>query len=890
MDESSPLYAASLQTPFPGDEQAGYMEELGDPGIVDFPYIPENTDTRFYHNLAHYLSEGELARIGNHLSEAIQTDDDARQKWLRIVRDAIDYLGIGSDRAKGGNYSKSADIYAPTLLKLTAMNSAKLHSNLFPSENFVDCKTWGTASQDTEDQAYRMKEFANYMLEDVMTDYFDDKEQAFFWVVLAGNVFSKPYLDKTRNQPTCPYIRPEDIIINSGASSISDAERVTHRYTLAHRLVEEKFKSGDWRTVYVEDYDAADDTIRQKMESKLGVQTQSDDTNKIHCFDECMCYLDLDGFNHLDTEGNPSGRALPYIVTKDKSNNNIVDIRRNWTERDLHFRPIKRIIQWKYFSGWGPYGFGLAHLALGLAKAETEIQQQLILAAKLSNAPSLLQANTLKNERTQINITPGSINQMATFDNKIQDAFMPLPFKEPSAVLLQLKDQIAQSMQDLSAATDFNPEQIPANTGELLTAAIISTSHILESSVMKSMYRSFSDELKLLFNIFSEWLPESPYPFSVPGGSHVIMREDFTPSVRIKPSIDPNSSSMMHQLVMGESLLNLAEKNPDLYNIRAIHKKILNAMKVGDIESVMVPDPDETPPPELDFITENTRALKNEPIQVYATQDHDAHIIGHQDMSEKLSNDESQDYTQQIAALSAHLSDHKMYKYLAQIQALMGEEMPQNMEDVPEEVQNEISMKAAAAIQKQQAKDAKANPPPIDPNVVMMKELEVKQQEAVLKDQQHQADLQHEEHKLRFEIQQKEAEQQIKMQDIELKMRQLQIEEMRLRIQEQEMQQKMQLEMAKLQMQQEKTQLETQAKTYEATLKYEADRESNQEQLAHDAREADLVAQSKAFDSTLKYRQGTQAIQTTAMTTMAASRESAAAKASETKKNKEPKK
>jgi hypothetical protein len=880
MDESSPLYAASLQTPFPGNEQAGYMEELGDPRIIDFPLQPDTRDPRFYHNLAHYLSEGELSRIGTHLTEAIQSDDDGRQKWLRIVRDAIDYLGIGSDRAKGGNYSKSADIYAPTLLKITAYNASKLHSNLFPSENFVDCKTWGTATQDIEDQAYRMKEFANYMLEDVMTDYFDDKEQAFFWVVLAGNVFSKPYLDKTRNQPTCPYIRPEDIIINSGASSISDAERVTHRYTLAHRLVEEKFKSGEWRRVYVEDYDMQEDVIRQKMESKLGVQTQNDDVNKIHCFDECMCYLDLDGFNHLDKEGAASGRALPYIVTKDKSNNNIVDVRRNWIEQDQHFRPIKRIIQWKYFSGWGPYGFGLSHLALGLAKAETEIQQQLILAAKLSNAPSLLQANTLKNERTQINIVPGSINQMATFDNKIQDAFMPLPFKEPSAVLLQLKDQIAQSMQDLSAATDFDPEQIPANTGELLTAAIISTSHILESSVMKSMYRSFSDELKLLFNIFSEWLPASPYPFEVPGGSHVIMREDFTPSIRIKPSIDPNSSSMMHQLVMGESLLNLAEKNPDLYNIRAIHKKILNAMKIGDIDSVMVADPDETPIPELDFITENTRALKNEPIQAYPTQDHDAHIIGHQDMSEKLSNDESQDYTQQIAALSAHLSDHKMYKYLAQIQALMGETMPQDMEKVSEAVQNKISVKAAAAIQKQQAQQAKDNPPPIDPNVVMMEELKVKQREAELKNQQHQADLQLEEHKLRLEAQQKAAEQQIKQQDIELKMRQLQIEEMRLRIQEQEMQQNMQLRMAELQMQQEKTQLETQAKTYEATLKYEADRESDQEQLAQDAREADLVAQTKAFDSTLKYQQGTDATKMTALTTMTANKT----------KNKEPKK
>lgn len=842
---------SSFQTPYPRNKDAGFEEMFGDPRVVNNPYLAPHRTRNFYRNIAHELRDHELRKIGNQLSEGIQTDDDARGKWLRIVRECIDYLGLGNDRAKSGQGAgqRSTDIYAPTLLRLAVYNTSKLHANLFPADGLVECKTFGLTSDEVEDQADRMKEFANYMLTNVMSGYIDDKKQAMFWMVLSGQVFSKVYLDKSKNKPAAPYIRPEDIIINAGASGISDAERVTHRFTLAQRVVEEKFRSGEWKRAYLEDYDLQQDMVRQKIDSKIGVEALNDETNKIHCLDECLSYHSIPGFEGRDQRGRL--RLLPYIVTKDKESDNVVGIWSNYNEMDPLARPIQRITQYKYFTGPGPNGLGLAHMVLGLAKAETQLQQQLIRAGELSNAPSLLQANTLKNERTQINIVPGSINQVATFDNDIRNAFMPLPFKEPSEVLLMLKDGISRAMDDLSAAADFKPEEMPPNMTATMMSAIISTSHILEDSIMKGLYDSFSSELVLLFNVFAQWLPYTPYPFQVPGGSHYIMREDFTPNVQIRPTIDPNCSSSMHQMVLGETMLNLASQAPELYNIREIHKFILRCAKVNNIDKVLLPAPEDEEIPRLDFISENARALRDEPIKVYPDQDHDAHELGHDDMIQKLVDMNDESNADKIDSLKAHNYDHRAYKYVAQIQAIMGKELPEDLESMPGDVQNKISIYAAKALMHQQQQDAQINPPPLDPNVVMMEELKVKQQELEVKAQKIQQDTQLEQMKMEAENQQNQLDQQIRIKEIELKERQLQFEEVKLELQQQEMQLRAEVEMAKIAAQKEEMQLNMQTKSYDSTLKYELGQQ-NEDQAAD---KADLDAQTKAYDSTLKYEQ-----------------------------------
>jgi hypothetical protein len=401
---------------------------------------------------------------------------------------------------------------------------------------------------------------------------------------------------------------------------------------------------------------------------------------------------------------------------------------------------------------------------------------------------------------------------------------------------------------------------MPPNATATLVSAIVATSHILEDSIMRGLYDSFSAELKLLFYVFAQWLPQSPYPFPVAGGQSHITREDFSPNLQIKPIVDPNASSAMQQMAIGETLLSLAQQSPDLYNNREVNKYVLKSLKIPNIDKVLLPDPNDVPPPpELDFVSENARVLRGEAIQVYATQDHTSHELGHSDMVTRLTENATpdDDNSDKITALQSHINDHQAYNYLAQIQALMGKDIPpeETISKLPTDVQNQISVLAAKAIQKQQAKDAKANPPPIDPNVVMMEELKVKQQELEVKQQQNDHENQLAQIKMQDEKQQLEVDNQIKIKELTYKEGQLELERLKLEMQHQEMMMKQEEAMAKIQLQKEEMQLNNQTKSYDSTLKYELGKQVDQSRIETEERKSDLDAQSKAYDSTLQYEQ-----------------------------------
>lgn len=412
----------------------------------------------FYENLAHYMDEGELLKIGADLTEKIEDDDGARQGWVRVNVEGFELLGIGNTKSRSAYTGKTDELFGFTLLKSALHATAEIHSNIFPATGFVQMECLGEIDENLEKHADRIKELMNYVLTDVMEEYKPNKKQGIFWMVLEGSMFTKVFIDHGKGRPSAPFIRASDIIIDPNATSLEDAERISHYFSISDRAAQDLFDSGQWRQAHLEIGDLQSNRVQQKIEQKIGVVSSTDDySNKYYELYETAVYLDLDGFES-GNNGQQKGRALPYLVTKDKNSSSIVSIVRNWQQDDPLFRPIKHLIHHKYFPGLNIYGFGLFHLALGLAKAETKIQQQLIRAAELSNAPSLLQADGLRSERTQIDIKPGSINRFQTFDNNIQNAVMPLPFKEPSATLMEFRQIVSDAITALSVSREINPE------------------------------------------------------------------------------------------------------------------------------------------------------------------------------------------------------------------------------------------------------------------------------------------------------------------------------------------------------------------------------------------------------------------------------------------------
>jgi hypothetical protein len=855
----------AFQTPFQPTQQLGYETQFGEPDLLNVPMVQGMApDHRFNENIINHVSDGELNRIGEYLTNSINSDDTDRQKWLRILTQGIEQLGLGVERASSTSGGKDTDLYATTLLTECLKITCKLFSIFFPGRKFAETKIYGYVNKAIEDKSYRCSEFFDYYTNDVMTEYLPDSEQSLWWSVLGGSSFVKPYFDPHKGRIVAPYIMPQNIIISSGASSVYDAERVTHRFTLTKRQMEANFEKGIWIKRLVEENTQYVDSVTRKVNQVVGVEPTANENNENYMFDECYTYVKITGFEEMDKHGNTTPRYMPYRIIKDKNSNKIVGIWRNWNENDVLFRPKIAIIQHKYFTGFNAYGLGMIHLALGSSKTETKIQQQIIKGAVLSNMPNLIQKSGMRTEQNQLNFTPGKIPQVASFGEPLQNMFMPMPFTPPQQIMMDLKNSCAMDIQNISIAREIKADAIPANTSATTILGILSTTNDMPNSLIKSYCRSFTKEFQLIFDLLGEILPEEGYPFLTPGGSQSIMKHDFSPDVKIKPIMDPSNSSQTMQMLTNEILMTLAGSNPDMYNQREVQKRILNTLKIDDLDTLLTPEPEEQEVPRRDAVSENACNMQGLPIKVFKDQDHKSHIAVHNDEIQRLSADQSKDNTKPIAALTAHVTEHEMWQYILEMEGAIGQPIPDDPSQLSPEMQEQLSMHAAQAIQAKQQQQQQDNPPPMDPSIPLMEENRVKEKGIELESQYKQEQLRTEHMKIEKDSQMKELDIQMKMKQLEMEDRKLMIEERRLVILEQENERKNHLEMAKLQLDQQKADLQAESKAFSDTLRYENDSNKDIEiaKLEADKRKSDLLVESKAFDTVMTHESAEHSEQT----------------------------
>ena len=824
-------------TPFPGEPMENYAEYFGDPMAQQVPDEGQFTarDPNFSHNLCQYIGDSELSRIGTQLTDGIQKDIDDRQNWIRVLTEGIDYLGIGGHRTRTSMSTRNTDIYSSTLMSIGMRVTCKIHSTLFPSGDFIDTTITGMQTEELVDRAMRISAYFNYYLRDVAEEYIPDKKQAIFWMVFEGSVFSKVFYDKLKRRPVAPYVRAESVIINSDASSLDDADRITHEFTLTEREYLARVRAGEYVHATLETAQIYDNKVRQKIDQKVGIQNTDDDMTKVYAFHESLVYLDIPKFEHLDEQGKPSGRKLPYVVTKDKNSNAIVSIYRNWNEQDPEFTKKNYYVQHKYFTGVNVYGFGLFHLLLGYAKAETELQQQLLKAAQLSNAPVLLMAPGMRSEQSQLTVSPGAINQFNSFGADFNNNTKPLGFTPPSPISLELKKMLTEGMEAVAIARQITPENLPANTSATTMLGVLGTMHVIEDSLMNDLYVSFKKELQLLYDLFAEWLPDQPYPFAVEGGDHVIMKQDFQNNISIRPSLDPNVSNATFQLIINDTINTLAQQAPNLYNQKEIHKRLLKAMKVSDPDKLFKDEKPPEPPPPLDPISENKEAMLGKPIKAYKWQDQDAYIIVHQNMVNNLQQDKSQDQSNVIAALQGNIQEREAFKYVAEMENRIGQPLPEDPAQLPPEQQNHIAMMAAQAVMQKQAQEQAANPPPLDPSQVMEHEIAVKEKGVELKAQQ--------------DAQKNELEQFKLVENMKLEQMKVQMELERIKLERDRMEAENKIKLLQLELERSKADLQAQTHSYDSTLRYEQDIARDEETV----RKNDLDTQTQAYDATLRF-------------------------------------
>jgi hypothetical protein len=734
---------AMIEMAIATDEDMPVMVELED-GSVEISFGEENEDidmAPFDANLAEYLDDKQLQEISGDLEEAIDGDTAARRDWADSYVAGLDVLGMKYEE-RTEPWENACGVYSNILAEAAIRFQAEAMSETFPAAGPVKTKILGEATKEKEDAALRVKTDMNYELTEVMVEYRPEHERLLYSLGLAGSAFKKVYYDPNMGRQTALYIPAEDVIVPYGASNIESAERVTHVMRKTKNEVVKLQAAGFYREIELGDPVSFFTDIEEAKAEQSGISLTSDDRYTIL---EVHADLIIDG---VDTEGEDDDLqiAKPYVVTLEKGTGKILAIRRNWNLDDPLMLKRQHFVHYAYVPGFGFYGLGLIHIIGGYAKAGTSIIRQLVDAGTLSNLPGGLKSRGLRVKGDDTPIGPGEFRDVDVPSGSIRDNIMPLPYKEPSQTLLALLQQITEEGRRLGAISDMNISDMSANAPVGTTLALLERTLKPMAAVQSRVHYAMKQEFKLLRKIIAEYAPEE-YMYVPDRGEPRARRADYA-MVEVIPVSDPNSSTMAQRVVQYQTVLQMAQATPQIYDLPQLHRQMIEVLGIKNADK-LVPTKDDIKP--SDPVSENMNVLVGKPIKAFIYQDHAAHIATHQafmqDPSIMAFIGQNPAAQQIMAALSAHMAEHVAFQYRQQMEAQLGVPLNAPNEEMPEEFEVKLAGLLAQAgqqlTQENQAKAAQAAAQQKlqDPIIQMQQaELQLKQQEQQRKAAKDQAD------------------------------------------------------------------------------------------------------------------------------------------------------
>ena len=744
------------------------------------PESEKNDD--FYCNLAEEMDERNLESLASDLTSDFEGDITARKDWIQTYVDGLELLGLKIEE-RSEPWEGACGVYHPLLSEALVKFQSETMMSIFPAMGPVKTKVIGKETIETKAAAERVQEDMNYQLTEVMQEYRPETERLLWGLGLAGNAFKKVYEDEQLGRQVAMYVPAEDMVVPYGASSLESAERVTHVMRKTENEMRSLQVSGFYRDIDLGEPANVLDEVEKKIAEKLGFRATTDDRYKVL---EMHVNLDLDGYEHTDEDGEPTGVALPYIVSIEKGTNTVLSIRRNWEPDDEKHQKRQCFVHYGYIPGFGFYCFGLIHLIGAYAKSGTSIIRQLVDAGSLANLPGGFKTRGLRVNGDDTPIAPGEFRDVDVPSGAMRDNIMPLPYKEPSQVLMALLNQIVEEGRRFANTADLNLSDMSANAPVGTTLAILERTLKVMSAVQARVHFSLKQELKLLKRIIADNTPED-YTYQPVIGSRMAKRSDYD-STDVIPVSDPNASTMAQKIVQYQAAMQLAQQSPNLFNMPLMYRQMLDVLGIKDAKK-LIPLPEDMRP--KDPVTENQSILMVKPVKAFQHQDHTAHITVHmsamQDpkIAQLMQNNPQAQMIQ--SAMMAHINEHLGFQYRVEIEKQLGVSLPPTEDLDGEEVNMDPEVEAKLAPLLAQAAQ----------RLLQQNQQEVAQKQAAQQAQDPLIQMQQQ------ELQIKQAEQQRKQQkdqtDAQLKQQQMQIEQQRIATQAQ-------LETAKTQAQIQATQ------------------------------------------------------------------------------------
>ena len=726
---------------------------IGDIEIDLKPKKPTAED--FDANLADFMEDGELDSLGGELIEDFDKDQMDRKEWIKTYVDGLKLLGLQYEE-RTEPWQGACGVFHPMLTESVVRFQSEGITETFPAMGPVKTKIIGKETPQATEAAVRVQDDMNYQLTEVMYEYRPEHEKMLWSLPLAGSAFKKVYYDPSKGRQVAVFIPAEDIVVPYGASNLETAERVTHVMRKTENEILKLQDAGFYSDVDLGEPGYELDDIEKQKAEEQGMSAIQDNRFRIL---EMHVDLDLPGFEHKDKKGVPTGIALPYVVTVEKQTGTVLAIRRNWYEGDeLHLKR-QHFVHYQYIPGFGFYGYGLIHLIGGYAKSATMLIRQLVDAGTLSNLPGGLKSRGLRIKGDDTPIQPGEFRDVDVPSGSIRDNILPLPYKEPSQVLMALFQQIVEEGRRFASAGDMNVSDMSAQAPVGTTLALLERQLKVMGAVQARMHFTMKQEFKLLKIIIADYTPEE-YDYEPEEGSRAARRSDYD-KVDVIPVSDPNAATMAQKIVQYQAVLQLAQTAPQLYDMAVLHRQMVEVLGVKNADKLIKTEEDATP---VDPVQENQNLLTMKPVKAFIEQNHQAHIQVHtallQDPKIQATLQQNPQAQALMAAVMAHINEHTALDYRKQVETMIGMSLPSeemNKKLSPELADQIAVMSAQAATQitqqnQQQAQQQMAQQQMQDPIVQMqMQELQLKQGELQLKQQKQQIDAAEKADRLRIE-------------------------------------------------------------------------------------------------------------------------------------------
>ena len=655
-----------------------------DDGGVEINFEPgafsQEQGESHFDNLAELLPEETLNPLGSELAQNYQEYKSSRKDWETSYAKGLDLLGFKYETPSQPFQGASGATH-PVLSEAVTQFQALAYKELLPADGPVRTRVIGAQTPQKNDQASRVKEFMNYQLMDVMKEYEPEFDQMLFYLPLSGSAFKKVYYDDLLGRTVSKFVPADDLIVPYNASSLEDAEAVIDRIKISENDLRKQQVAGFYRDIELPRPFNQETEVEKKERMLEG--TKRTFNEDMYTLLEFHINLDLEGFEDRGPDGAETGIKLPYIVTVEEGSREILSIRRNYEIADPKKQKIPYFVHFKFLPGLGFYGFGLIHMIGGLSRTATTALRSLLDAGTLSNLPAGFKMRGIRIRDDAQSIQPGEFRDVDAPGGNIRDSFMTLPFKEPSATLLQLMGVVVSAGQRFASIADLQVGEGNQQAAVGTTVALLERGSRTMSAIHKRIYAALKNEFKLMTRVFKLYLPNE-YPYDVVGGQRMIKQTDFDDKIDIIPVADPNIFSQAQRISIAQTELQLASSNPQLHNLYAAYRNMYEALGVKNIDAVLKPPARPMP---MDPAVEHIQALGGKPFQAFKGQDHQAHITAHLNF---MSTNMARNNPVVMASLQKNIFEHISLMALEQVEMEFQREIVtlQSMQQNPQAMQD----------------------------------------------------------------------------------------------------------------------------------------------------------------------------------------------------------